>query len=113
MKQYKKALEQYDWTATNAGLISIKNKAQAAAHTLRCYQKGICPGNCLKMSTPGWHHMTGQDPKKLFMTFTYPGGSQSWSTNHLGEVIVYEHGHPVSKGKCPICHGTGTVPRLK
>jgi hypothetical protein len=47
------------------------------------------------------------------MKFSFPGGYNAWSTHHLGEVIAFENGKPVNKGKCPICHGTGRVPVLK
>ena len=112
-KKYDAALKEYDRLAKDAPLISQKRKAEQAAHTLRCYRAGICPGNCLKMSMPGWQHLPGQDPKLLFMKFPVSNGYNSWSTHHLGEVIVYDKGEPVNKGKCPICKGTGHVPRLK
>lgn len=112
-KKYDAALKEYDWVAKNSVLISSKKKGESAAHTLRCYRAGICPGNCLKLSMPGWHRMADKDPKLLWMTFPFPKGSNSWSTNHLGEVIVYEKGEPVNKGKCTICKGTGKVPKLK
>ncbi|MBX9720480.1 MAG: hypothetical protein K2X81_03705 [Candidatus Obscuribacterales bacterium] len=113
LKKYDDALKQYDWVAKNAPLISIKKKGENAARTLRCYRAGICPGNCLKITTPGWAHYPGMDPKLLWMKFSFRGGFQAWSTHHLGEVIVYDNGKPVNKGKCPICHGTGKIQKLK
>ena len=113
LKKYDDALKQYDWVSKNAVLISSKQQGEKAAHTLRCHRAGICPANCLKLSMPGWTKLPGEDPNKIFMKFPFSGGYQAWSNHHLGELIVYENGKPVSKGKCPTCNGTGKVPKLK
>jgi tetratricopeptide (TPR) repeat protein len=113
LKKYDQALAQFDWVAKNAKLISVQNKGKKAAFTLRSYRAGICPGNCLKRSMPGWAHYPGLDPNLLWMKFTYSGGWIAYSTNHLGEVVEYVNGKPVNKGKCPICGGTGQVAKLQ
>lgn len=113
LKKYDAALKQYDWVAQNAVLVSTKNKGKSAASTLRSYRAGVCPGQCLKLSSGGWAHYSGLNPNLLWKKFPFSGGWGAWSTNHLGEVIVYVGGKPVNKGKCPICGGTGQVPKLK
>lgn len=114
--QYKQALAQYEHVAASARLISIKNRAQKLAATLDSYMKGICPGNCLKPSMPGWRKMSvpGTPDRLVWMVFPYlepagKGGSEYWSNDHMGEVIEYVNGRPVNKGTCPICGGTGKV----
>ncbi len=65
---------------------------------------------------PGWHKMKvpGTPDRLVWMVFPYKdpagkGGSEYWSNDHMGEVIEYENGRPINKGKCPICHGTTHV----
>jgi tetratricopeptide (TPR) repeat protein len=112
-KQYKKALSEFRWVEKNSPLISVRRDAEGAAFSLECYLKGVCPGRCLKANAAGWQRLAGHPANELWMTFPFKGGSQSWSTRHIGEVIVYERGRPVNKGKCPICKGTGRVTPLK
>lgn len=116
LKQYPKALAKYKEASEKGKLISIRNKAQKLAQTLDCYMRGICPGNCLKPSMPGWRKMyvAGKPDYLVWMVYPYldpagKGGSEYWSNDHMGEVIEYVNGRPVNKGKCPICHGTGHV----
>jgi len=112
LKHYDKALAQYDYVTNHASLISIKRQGQSAAHTLRCLRAGICPGQCLKPSDPGWHHMTvgGHPPTDIWMTFA---DGTSYSQNHMGHIIRMVNGHAVDQGACPICGGTGRVEPLK
>ncbi len=113
LKKYQEALKEYNQAAKEGKLISIRNKAQGLASRLDTEMKGICPGNCLKPSMPGWHKMNvpGTPDRLVWMVFPYldpagKGGSEYWSNDHMGEVIEYVNGRPVNKGKCPICHGT-------
>jgi hypothetical protein len=114
MKNYDAAVKEYMRAAKEGKLISIKRKAEDSARILDCYMRGICPGNCLKRSSPGWHKMPG-DNLHIWMTFRYTdhrsgrSGSKSFSNAHMGDVIVFENGVPEDKGKCPLCHGTGHV----
>lgn len=75
--------------------------------------KADCPGPCLKLSTPGWHHMdvAGHPPTDLWQSFRDAdgGGGRSWNQNHIGEVIEMQNGKPVNIGKCKVCGGTGKV----
>ena len=116
LKQYSLALKDYTTAADKGKLISIRNRAQKLAATLDSYMRGICPGNCLKPSMPGWHKMNvpGKPDRLIWMVFPYldpagKGGSEYWSNDQMGEVIEYINGRPVDKGICPICHGTGHV----
>jgi tetratricopeptide (TPR) repeat protein len=116
MHQYQKALDQYKKVSETGKLISVKNRAQRLAATLNSYMKGICPGNCLKPSTPGWRKMDvpGKPDRLVWMVFPYldpagKGGSEYWSNDHMGEVIEYVNGRPINKGPCPLCSGTGKV----
>jgi hypothetical protein len=117
VKKYKLAADQYQWVAKNAPSGKLKTKSKAEAQKLTNWLAGICPGNCLKKSMPGWAHYPNLDPNLLWMAFRFAdaqgGGTKYWSTHHLGEVIEYEGGIPVDKGTCPICHGTGHVTPLK
>jgi hypothetical protein len=73
-----------------------------------------CPGPCLKRSMPGWakHPELNYGPDLEFMGFPFAGGTQYYSTYHIGEVIENDaEGHPKTTGKCKICGGTGKVPR--
>ena len=114
--QYGKALQQYKQVSETAKLISIRNRAQKLAATLDSYMRGICPGNCLKPSMPGWRKMSvpGTPDRLVWMVYPYldpagKGGSEYWSNDHMGEVIEYVNGRPINKGRCPICGGTGKV----
>lgn len=112
LKKYDKALAQYDWVGKNAPLISLKQKGIGNAKALRAARTGICPGNCLKLTTPGWQTIAGRDPNVRWMKFRESDGWSAWSTNHVGEVIEFANGRAVNKGKCPICGGTGRVAPL-
>jgi hypothetical protein len=116
LRQYPKALTKYKEASEKGRLISIRNKAQKLAQTLDCCMRGICPGNCLKPSMPGWRKMyvAGKPEHLVWMVYPYldpagKGGCEYWSNDHMGEVIEYVNGRPVNRGKCPICHGTGHV----
>lgn len=116
LKQYAKALQKYKQASAEGKLISIRNHAQKLAQTLDSYMKGICPGNCLKPSMPGWRKMNvpGTPDRLVWMVYPYldpagKGGSEYWSNDHMGEVIEYVNGRPINKGRCPICNGTGKV----
>lgn len=115
-KMYAKALAQYDWLKANARSITMQKSAGASAHTIRCYQNGICPANCLKLSMPGWSYTTidGKKSPMRWIKFHESRGTIAYSEHHLGELIEFDkEGRAVSRGKCPICHGTGHVPKLK
>lgn len=115
-KLYGKALSQYDWLKTNARSMTMRRSADGAARTIRCYQKGICPANCLKLSMPGWSYQTldGKKSDIRWIKFGYSAGTVAFSEHHLGELISYDkEGKAISKGKCPVCHGTGRVPKIK
>jgi hypothetical protein len=74
--------------------------------------KADCPGSCMRLNRGSWIHMTvaGHDPSELWQKFPYGrGGYQAFNQNHVGEVVVYENGMPVNKGKCPTCGGTTKV----
>ncbi len=120
LKQYPTALKQYQLAADKGTLVSVRNRAQKLAQTLNCYMRGICPGNCLKPSMPGWRKMNvpGKPDYLVWMVYPYldpagKGGSEYWSNDHMGEVIEYVNGRPINKGKCPICGGTGKVSLAK
>ncbi len=120
LKDYDKALKQYQSVAENGKRISVKNKAQKYAQQLSCMMKGICPGNCLKPSMKGWRKMkvAGTPDRLVWMVYPYldpagKGGSEYWSNDHMGEVIEYVNGRPKNMGKCPICNGTGKITLTK
>lgn len=120
LKEYDKALKQYESVAQNGKRITVKNKAQKYAQQLSCMMKGICPGNCLKPSMKGWRKMKveGTPDRLVWMVFPYldkagKGGSEYWSNDHMGEVIEYVNGRPKNMGKCPICNGTGKITLTK
>lgn len=116
LKQYAKALESFRMAAKDGKKISLRNRAQSLARTVDLSMKGICPGNCLKLSTPGWKKMNvpGTPSRLVWMVFPYldpegKGGSEYWSNDHVGEVIEYVNGRPINRGPCPICKGTGKI----
>ncbi len=120
LKEYDKALKQYELVAQNGKRVTVKNKAQKYAQQLSCMMKGICPGNCLKPSMKGWRKMKveGTPERLVWMVFPYldkagKGGSEYWSNDHMGEVIEYVNGRPKNMGKCPICNGTGKITLTK
>lgn len=116
LKQYDAALKQYHLASEKGTLVSIRNRAGKLERTLSCYMRGVCPGNCLKPSMPGWRKMNvpGKPAHLVWMVYPYldpagKGGSEYWSNDHMGEVIEYVNGRPFNKGKCPTCQGTGKV----
>lgn len=75
-----------------------------------------CPGECLKLATPGWHHqnVAGYAPSDVWMTYTFTDAQgKSWSAysqRHIGHIIrSYPDKAAVDTGICPICKGTGWV----
>ncbi|HEY9790648.1 MAG TPA: hypothetical protein V6D22_09640 [Candidatus Obscuribacterales bacterium] len=116
LKKYKLALVEYDWLAKNSPLISLKRKGTDSARHLRDAMAGVCPGDCLRLSMPGWRHEQGDPPNVLRLRFPYQNGTRGYmafSSNHLGDVVKYKNGVPEDIGKCPICGGTGHVEPLK
>lgn len=116
LKQYDAALKQYHLAAEKGTLVSIRNRAGKLERTLSFYMRGVCPGNCLKPSMPGWRKMNvpGKPAHLVWMVYPYldpagKGGSEYWSNDHMGEVIEYVNGRPFNRGKCPTCQGTGKV----
>jgi hypothetical protein len=89
----------------------------AASGSIACRAGGCkagrvdCPGPCLKLSKGAWKRMNvaGHDPSELWISFKKPGGSTSWSQNHVGEVIQYQNGQPVNVGACKVCSGAASV----
>lgn len=73
--------------------------------------KTDCPGSCLRLNRGSWIHMTvaGHPPTDLWQKFPYRGGSMAWNQNHVGDVVVFENGMPVNKGRCPTCGGSTKV----
>ncbi len=71
-----------------------------------------CPGDCLKLATPGWHHqdIQGFPDTDVWFTFRYAGGWSAFSQRHIGH-IIQTHPDQAAKdtGICPICDGTGWV----
>ncbi|HEY9773133.1 MAG TPA: hypothetical protein V6C81_04925 [Planktothrix sp.] len=87
---------------------SVSQTIQVAA------QKGWapCPGNCLNVSTPGWHHehIDGHPETEMWHTFGMNGSHFSATTAHWGQVFAESKDAPVqNKGNCPICGGIGWV----
>jgi tetratricopeptide (TPR) repeat protein len=116
LKKYDAALEQYDWVAKNAPLISLKNKGRSSAAWIRSARAGICPGNCLKANDPRWQRDATTNLSWIKFPYTASNGNHawhSWSTHHIGQIIETVNGVPTNKGVCPICGGTGRVPKLK
>lgn len=116
LKQYTKALDRFRLVTKSGKLVSVRNRAQSLARSLDLSIRGICPGNCLKLSTPGWKKMNvpGTPSRLVWMVFPYldpegKGGSEYWSNDHLGEVIEYVNGRPINRGACPICKGSGKI----
>jgi hypothetical protein len=72
-----------------------------------------CTGPCLKLDTPGWHHMdvAGHSPDELWMVFEHPsGGWSAWNQSHVGDAIELVDGAWTNTGKCKLCNGTGRMP---
>lgn len=77
--------------------------------------KMLCPATCLKKDAPGWikKKIEGYPDDYLWMAFRWKvgedSGTQYYSQNHLGELIEYENGKPVNRGRCPKCEGSSRV----
>lgn len=77
--------------------------------------KMLCPATCLKKELPGWttKKIDGYPDGMLWMVFEYKTetgkGWQAYSQNHIGELIEYENGKPVNRGRCPKCEGSSRV----
>jgi TolA-binding protein len=115
-RQYSKAVRAFDFVAKNAThSLTLQRSAENSASTLRSYMSGVCPGSCIKANDPRWGRLEGHPADEDWLKFPDQDhqGYHAWSRHHIGEVIVYEHGIAVNKGKCPICGGTGVVGRLK
>jgi tetratricopeptide (TPR) repeat protein len=116
LKQYDKAIKEYDKLAKSTPFISTRKRAENAAYTLKCYRQGVCPGQCLKANDPRWRYdnSPGSDPTKKVIVYFFKGGKKAIDEQMIGHVILTERGKPpVDKGKCPICRGTTRVPQLK
>jgi hypothetical protein len=75
--------------------------------TTRCANGQItCPMTCLKLSEGKW---IDKDGTKV-CEYHIGGKSFSWDETHVGELVVFEAWEWVNKGRCPLCHGTTTVP---
>jgi hypothetical protein len=73
-----------------------------------------CPGDCLKLATPGWHRqdLAGFAPTDWWFSFRYDEGTQYFSQRHIGHLIRRYSDRPAEDaGLCPICNGTGWVRR--
>jgi hypothetical protein len=71
-----------------------------------------CPGDCLKLATPGWHRqdLAGFAPTDWWFSFRYPGGTSYYSQRHAGHIIRNDGNRPAEDaGLCPICGGSGWV----
>lgn len=110
-RQYGAAQKEFEWVSKySTKNITLQRSAQNYVRMLGSRRSGVCPGSCIKASDPRWErHADGS----AWLKFPYSGGYNSWSSNHIGEVVVYEHGKPVNKGRCNLCGGTGKVPVLK
>lgn len=65
-----------------------------------------CPGNCLKLATPGWHHQVveGHSDTDIWFTFRYSDGWYAYSQNHIGHIIRTYSDRPAEDiGICPVC----------
>ncbi|MBC8000253.1 MAG: hypothetical protein IAF58_20020 [Leptolyngbya sp.] len=110
-KLYTKAFREFDWLSKYAkNSISLKRSCQATADALRCHLNGVCPSTCIKATDGGWY-IKGGHRWKDFPAGT--NGRYSWSDAHIGDLVVYEKGIPINKGKCPTCEGSGHVDVLK
>jgi tetratricopeptide (TPR) repeat protein len=76
------------------------------------YRKGWspCPGSCLNLRTPGWHHQQVEGHPDTDMWMTYSQG-RSYNQFHIGHIIkeAADGSMPVDTGACPRCNGTGWV----
>jgi tetratricopeptide (TPR) repeat protein len=77
-----------------------------------------CPGQCLKLTTPGWHHMhvDGHADTDNWYTWEWTDAnghaSKYCNQNHVGHIYEsFPDKPPVDKGACPVCGGTGWVPK--
>ena len=71
-----------------------------------------CPGKCLKLADPGWHHqdLQGFPATYIWMTYPYSDGEMYYSQNHIGHIIESYPDRPAKDiGICPICNGSGWV----
>jgi hypothetical protein len=71
-----------------------------------------CPGNCLKLATPGWHHqhVDGYADTDIWFSFDNDHYTAAFSQRHIGHIIQTSDDQPAKDGGiCPICQGTGWV----
>jgi hypothetical protein len=75
-----------------------------------------CPGECLKLATPGWQHkeVQGFAPSDYWMTYPFTDATgaawQAYSQRHIGHIIrAYPDKAAQDVGICPVCKGTGWV----
>lgn len=57
--------------------------------------------------------MEGFPDDYIWMGFSFKSGNETRiqyiSQNHIGELIEYDNGRPVTRGRCPTCEGTSRV----
>lgn len=71
-----------------------------------------CPGECLKLTTPGWHHqhVEGYPDTDIWFNFKYAGGRTAFSQRHIGHIINVHSDRPAEDiGECSECQGTGWI----
>lgn len=106
-RQYTKALAEFSYVVAHSEHnLTLQRSAEAAAHKLRSLMSGICPMDCLKASDPRWR---ARPDGSKWCRFPMSNGYMEYSTLHIGDIIAYDHGNWVDRGKCPVCGGTGRV----
>lgn len=110
-----------DSSAAPVATASESVTCPACRGDVACRAKGCkegkvsCPATCLKLDAPGWikKKIEGYPDDNIWMVFPIklPGDTriQYYSQHHAGELIEYEKGIPVNRGRCPTCEGTSRV----
>lgn len=87
----------------------------SVSQTIRAADKNgwrPCPGKCLNVNTPDWHHehVDGHADTENWHTFPRSKSPHMATTAHWGEVFEEAaDGTAISKGACPTCGGTGWI----